>query len=293
MLDNIERGKQLYSLLNPCRLCPRKCMVDRTAGKTGRCRTGLDVYISSYNIHNGEEPPISGFSGSGTIFFTNCALSCVFCQNYPISQLGHGNKVSVERLSQIMLELEERGAHNINLVTPTHVAAQAVEALALARQAGLKIPLVYNSSGYESVETLKLLEGIVDIYMPDAKYSDPAKSLEYSGAGDYWEANKAALKEMYRQVGNLVMDKNGLATKGLIIRHLVLPNDISGVREVLKFIAEGISKDVYISLMSQYHPAHMSHKYPELSKKISKKEYDKALNILNNLGLANGWVQEL
>ncbi|MCB4790922.1 MAG: radical SAM protein [Elusimicrobia bacterium] len=279
--------------MNPCTLCPHECRVNRLANKKGKCRTGKDLYVSSYNLHFGEEPPISGFRGSGTIFFTNCNLSCVFCQNYPISQLNNGNLISTDVLAKNMLELQEKGAHNINYVTPSHVLPMLVEAVDKAKKSGLKIPLVYNSGGYEKVSTLKLLEGIIDIYMPDAKYSNNENSKNYSKADSYWEINKPALLEMYRQAGNLVIDEEGIARKGLIIRHLVLPNDISGTKEVLKFIADKLSNSVYLSLMAQYHPANQSHKFPELSRKLTLQEYKNAVNIAHRLNLEKGWIQEL
>lgn len=282
----------IYSLLNPCRICPHECGVNRLNNQRGKCRTGEGVRISSYNLHFGEEPPISGYSGSGTIFFTNCNMACVFCQNYPISHLGNGNEISIEELVSIILELQDRGAHNINFVTPTHVVPQIVKAVTLSRKKGLKIPVVYNCGGYEKVETLKHLEGIVDIYMPDAKYSDRNMSEKYSNAKDYWEVNKKALKEMHRQVGNLTVNKSDVAIKGLLIRHLILPNNISGTKEVLEFIANEISADTYVSLMAQYHPAHNSYKFPELSRRISANEYKQALKITQRLKLEKGWQQE-
>jgi len=285
--------KQLYSLMNPCRLCPHICGVDRPSGQTGKCRASDKIIVASSNLHFSEEPPVSGTKGSGTIFFGHCSLSCVFCQNYPISQMGNGNEVSVEKLSNMMLELRDKGAHNINFVTPTHYAAHMAEAVVLARQKGLKIPILYNSSGYDSVETLSLLVGIIDIYMPDAKYWDDANAKKYSSAQNYREVNMAALKEMYRQVGNLKLDKNSIAKKGLIIRHLVLPENIAGSKQVLKFIADEISNKVFLSLMAQYHPANNSGKYPEISKKISKIEYEEVLETADALGFENGWRQEL
>ncbi|MBN1622093.1 MAG: radical SAM protein [Endomicrobiales bacterium] len=293
MINFPERINKLYSLLNPCRLCPHECRVNRLEDKQGKCRCGKDFYVSSHNLHFGEEPPISGFSGSGTIFFTNCNLSCVYCQNYPISQLGNGNKSSVQELADMMMELQKNKAHNINFVTPTHVVPFIVEAVFKAREKGLNIPLVYNCGGYEKVETLKLLEGIIDIYMPDAKYSSDENSLKYSGAQNYWEINKAALKEMHRQAGNLILDKNGIAKKGLLIRHLVLPNNIKRTKEVLEFISKEISPDTYLSLMSQYHPAHQSFKYPELSRQVSANEYKQAVKTANTFKLTKGWKQEL
>lgn len=286
---NITR---LYEILKSCRLCPHNCGVDRLAGQKGLCRSAEEVLISSANLHFSEEPPISGKRGSGTIFFTNCSLSCVFCQNYPISQLGHGNPLTIKKLAEKMLELEKKGAHNINFVTPTHYAAQMAKAVHTAREKGLNIPILYNSSGYDSVETLKLLEGIVDIYMPDAKYCDDKNSAKFSNAEHYWEANKKALKEMHRQSGLLKLNSEGLAVKGVIIRHLVLPGGLSGSETVLKFIAKEISKDTYLSLMSQYHGAHRSAEYPELKAKLTHKEYDKILELARELGFENGWRQE-
>ncbi|MFC1501198.1 radical SAM protein [Elusimicrobiota bacterium] len=227
------------------------------------------------------------------MFFSNCNLSCIFCQNYPISQLGNGYKVSVRELSEIMIELQGKGVHNINLVTPTHVIPYIVYAFFEAKEKGLKIPLVYNCGGYESIETLKLLKGIIDIYLPDAKYSNDEDSLKCSGVKNYFKINRVALKEMYDQAGNLVLDKYGIAKKGLIIRHLVLPQDLSGTKHVLEFISNSICKDTYLSLMSQYHPAHKVVNAKELSKKITKKAYNSALETANELGLTNGWKQDL
>lgn len=286
---NIEA---LYSLMKACRLCPHGCGVDRYKSGKGKCRSGNELSVSSYNLHFGEEPPISGHNGSGTIFLTNCNLSCVFCQNYPISQLNNGNPSDVKRLAGMMLELRSKGAHNINFVTPTHFAPQIAEAVGMAREEGLSIPIVYNCGGYESVETLRLLEGVVDIYMPDAKYSDSSRASEYSSAPDYWEVNKKALKEMHRQVGDLEISADGIARKGLLIRHLVLPNNIAGSEEVLEFIAKEISPGTFVSIMSQYHPANRTEKFPELSRKVSAKEYERVVKKAENLGLERGWIQE-
>lgn len=286
------RVKQLNSLLESCELCPRKCKVNRLKNELGFCRTGKNSLVSSQNMHFGEEPPISGLDGSGTIFFTHCNLQCVFCQNYPISQLGNGNEITIDKLAEIMLWLQKCGAHNINLVTPSHVIPQFVEAVYLASRKGLNIPLVYNSSGYDSVDTLKYLDGIVDIYMPDAKYWDDKNADKYSSAISYREFNSAALKEMYRQVGNLALNKDGIAVKGLLIRHLVLPNNIAGSEEILKFVAKEISPDTYMSIMAQYHPANKSDKIPELSRRVTQEEYDKVLDLAEKLCLVNGWHQE-
>lgn len=282
----------LYRLLSPCTLCPRACGVDRSAGATGHCRTGASFSIASCAVHHGEEPPLSGTRGSGTIFFSNCTLSCVFCQNYPISQLGNGNPVSVEDLARHMLVLQDKGVHNINFVTPTHVVPMIVDAVTRARRGGLTLPLVYNSSGYESVRTLRLLDGIIDIYLPDAKYSDPAAGLRYSAAPNYPAVNAAALEEMFRQVGVLQCDDDGIARRGLVVRHLVLPDNIAGTDAVLSFIAQRLSPHVHVSLMAQYHPAHACASYPEINRRITRAEYRAALTLLEKHGIENGWQQQ-
>lgn len=288
-----ERISKLREKLAPCTLCPRNCRVNRLKGEKGYCRTGLEVSVASCNLHFGEEPPISGERGSGTIFFSNCNLSCVFCQNYPISQMGHGNTVTIEGLAAMMLDLQKRGAHNINFVTPSHVAYQAAEAVVRARGKGLEVPIAWNCGGYEDEDTLRLLEGIIDIYMPDAKYSDGGNAKKYSDAANYPEINRKALKEMHRQAGTLRTDKDGIAEKGLLVRHLVLPENIAGSRETLEFIAREISKDTFISLMAQYHPAHCADRYPALPRRLTREEYDEVLGVMERLGLENGWQQEL
>ena len=286
-----KRKEELNKLLEKCHLCPRKCLVNRLQDEKGFCGAGKRVTVSSYNLHFGEEPPISGYRGSGTIFFTHCSLRCCFCQNYPISQLGNGQEVEISELATMMVKLQKLGAHNINFVTPTHFVPQIVEALELGVREGLKIPLVYNSGGYESVETLELLDGIVDIYMPDAKYSNPESARAYSRAADYFEVNKKALLEMHRQVGDLKMDSEGIAKRGLLIRHLVMPEDIAGSRSILEFVAKDISKDTYMSIMAQYHPAHLAFEFPEISRRIYKREYDAVLKMADELGLERGWRQ--
>jgi len=287
-----NRKEKLNRLLKKCHLCPRNCLVDRLEDEKGFCGAGREVIVSSYNLHFGEEPPISGYRGSGTIFFTHCNLRCCFCQNYPISQLGNGREVEISELAAMMVKLQKLGAHNINFVTPTHFVPQIVESLERAIEEGLKIPLVYNSGGYDSVKTLELLDGIMDIYMPDAKYSNPESARTYSRAADYFEVNRSALLEMYRQVGDLKMDKEGIAKRGLLIRHLVMPEDVVGSQKVLEFIANNISKNSYISIMAQYHPAHLAFEFPELSRRISKSEYDAVLNMADKLGLKRGWRQD-
>jgi len=286
------RIKKLYELLKECRICPRKCGVNRLKGERGFCRSGLEPIVSSFHPHFGEEPPISGFKGSGTIFFAHCSLRCVFCQNYLISHLGNGNEISVEKLAEGMLNLQEMGCHNINLVTPTHFSPQIVRALSIAIEEGLHIPLVYNCGGYEAVETLRLLEGIIDIYMPDMKYGGKEEGEKYSSASDYFEVAKKAVKEMFRQVGNLKIDRKGIAYKGLLIRHLILPHRLAKTRNVFEFIAKEISPLTYISLMSQYFPAYKAQEFRELNRKITQEEYKEALNIAKELGLKRGWQQE-
>jgi putative pyruvate formate lyase activating enzyme len=287
-----NRIEQAYQYLESCTLCPHHCQINRIAGQKGFCRSTAELKISSFNAHFGEEPPISGIYGSGTIFFTNCTLRCVYCQNYPISQLGHGNLTSISDLSKIMLALQRQKCHNINLVTPTHFVPQILKSVEQSRASGLNIPLVYNTSGYESTEVLKLLDGIVDIYLPDAKYAEDSIAEKYSRAENYSQVNQDALLEMYRQVGNLKVNKSGIAISGLIIRHLILPYNLSGTDRVLKWIAENISRKTYISLMSQYFPAFKALKYKELARSINKNEYDKAKESFYNYGLRNGWIQE-
>lgn len=286
-----ERRDIAYSYLESCRLCPRECGVNRLKGEKGFCGVDARLWVSSYGPHYGEELPLSGDNGSGTIFFTYCNLKCVYCQNYTISQLGVGDMVSEKDLANMMLYLQRLGCHNINLVTPTHFLPQILSALAIALERGFNLPVVYNTSGYEKVEILKLLDGIVDIYLPDMRYSSDEYAVRYSSAPRYPEINRLAVKEMYRQVGNLVLDERGVAKRGLIIRHLVMPEDISGTEDVLKFIAEEISKDTYISLMAQYRPEYKARNIPPLNRRITSKEYKRALEIAKNLGLKNVWTQ--
>ena len=287
-----RRIEKAYKLLSPCEVCPRKCGVKRLEGERGFCRSGEDVIVSSHNAHFGEEPPLVGNFGSGTIFFTNCNLKCVYCQNYPISQLGNGNKVNLSELAKIMLALQKRKCHNINLVTPTHFVPQILKSLKLAVKMGLQIPIVYNTCGYEEVRTLKLLAGIVDIYLPDARYANDEVARKYSSAPDYFEIMKKALKEMHRQVGDLVTDKIGVARSGLIIRHLVLPEGLSGTKKIMRFIAREISPHTYVSLMAQYFPAYQAGQFPPLSRRINREEYREALRAFEEEGLGNGWFQK-
>ena len=285
------RLKRAFALLRVCRVCPRQCGVDRLKGETGFCGMGFLPVVSSDNLHHGEEPPISGFRGSGTIFLTGCNLGCVFCQNYPISHLCHGSRITLPQLADKMVRLQKAGAHNINFVTPTHFAPQIMGALLIAYKRGLWIPVVYNCGGYESLEMLRLWEGIVDVYMPDMKYSDTEMAEQYSSAADYPEVNRKAIEEMFRQVGDLETDGEGIAQKGLLVRHLVLPEDVSGTREVLRFIAETISPSTYVSLMSQYFPAHKAVFMPPMNRRIGRLEYERAKEWLEAFGLERGWVQ--
>jgi putative pyruvate formate lyase activating enzyme len=272
--------------LEDCDLCARYCHVNRRAGIEGAvCRTGERARVASYGAHHGEEDPLRGWAGSGTIFFSWCNLRCVFCQNWDISQRGAGREVEPRELADIMLELQEQGCHNINLVTPSHVVAQIIAAVAEAAPRGLRLPLVYNTGGYDSPEALALLDGIVDIYMPDMKYGDSALARRYSKVRDYVEANRAAVKEMHRQVGDLVLDERGIAQRGLLVRHLVMPQGIAGTEQVLKFLAEEISPDTYLNLMDQYRPCYRADEYPEIARPISAQEYREALEAAARYGL--------
>ena len=281
------RCEKLDELLSPCRLCPHHCMVDRRHKERGRCGVGAAAKVASFGPHFGEEPPLVGRRGSGTVFFSGCNLSCVFCQNYTISQLGEGQEVSTEHLAEIFLGLARRGCHNINLVTPTHQAPVIVSALALARQAGLEIPIVWNCGGYESPEVLRLLDGIVDIYMPDAKYGDDAAAARYSGAPEYATNLEAVLLEMHRQVGDLVIEE-GTAQRGMLIRHLVLPGGIAASARVFTMIASHLGRNTYLNVMQQYHPCYRADEYPELACRLSPSEYAEAVRSARELGLHRG-----
>jgi len=288
-----RRGEEAYASLADCRLCPRECGVDRLAGETGFCRSTAELRVASWNLHPWEEPPISGTNGSGTIFFSGCTGRCIFCQNYPISQLGVGRTVSIDDLAGMMLELQGRGAHNINLVTATHVVPQFIRALDMAAGQGLRLPIVYNSSGFESLETLRLLENIVDVYLPDAKYADDEIARRLSSFPDYVENNRTALTEIYRQVGDhLELDDAGLLRRGMIIRHMVLPGNLAGSADLFRWIAENLSPHVHVSLMNQYFPAHRAFAHPLLTRKVTGEEYDAAVEAFFEAGLQNGWSQE-
>jgi len=288
-----QRVDDAWRRLSACDLCPRCCGVDRTAGQVGYCQSDDHARVASHNVHRGEEPPISGTRGSGTIFFSNCTARCLFCQNYPISQSGVGTRVTPTQLAGMMLELQRQGCHNINLVTPTHYVPQILRAVLVAAGRGLTIPLVYNTSGYDRVETLRLLDGLVDVYLPDAKYADDDVARRLSDFRGYVSANRAALLEMRRQVGDgLVLDDDGIALRGMLIRHLVLPGGLSQTREVLRWIARNLSEQTWISLMSQYFPAHKAVRDPVLGRRLYRREYAEARRALADLGMNEGWCQE-
>lgn len=286
-----QRIKKLDEILRECTLCPRQCMVDRTRGEVGFCKTSDKLFISSWGPHFGEEKPLVGYHGSGTIFFGYCNLGCIYCQNWTISHLGEGEDMSYEQAANIMISLQKRGCHNINLVTPTHQMPMILHSIFIAKKLGMTLPIVYNCGGYESLELLKTLDGIIDIYMPDFKYSDPEMGLKYSKTKDYPQIARAAIKEMHNQVGILKVDEWGiirkglLAQRGLLIRHLVLPNNIAGTKEFVRFIAEEISKDTYVNIMNQYRPCYKAFDYPELNRGITNKEYADAIQAALDAGL--------
>jgi len=299
-----NRIEKLFRILKNCEICPRKCHVNRLKGEKGYCQLGYLPVVSAYHPHFGEEAPLVGKYGSGTIFMTSCNLSCVFCQNYEISQLRIGEEVSFEELAGMMIELQSVGCHNINFVTPTPQVPAILKSLEIAIEKGLKIPLVYNTSSYDSLEVLKLLDGIFDIYLPDAKYSDDKIAQKYSNAPNYFEIMKKTIKEMHRQVGDLIISNlksqnskpklksqnfdnipEGVALRGLIVRHLVLPNNLAGSEKIFEFIANEISKNTFLNIMDQYWPAYKAHQYPELSRRITKEEFEDAINLAKKFGL--------
>ena len=281
-----ERAARAWKHMADCDLCARYCRMNRLETTKGAvCRTGARAVVHGYGSHHGEEDPLRGSRGSGTIFFSWCNLRCVFCQNWEISQKGLGSEVTPEELAAMMLDLQARGCHNINFVSPSHVVAQIIAAVAIAARQGLRLPLVYNTGGYDSLEALRLLDGIVDIYMPDVKYSDSETAHRYSHVRDYVTVNRNAVKEMYRQVGDLVLDERGIARRGLLIRHLVMPGNISGTPDVLNFIAREISPDTYLNLMDQYRPCYRAGDYPALDRPLSRGDYEAALHYARRLGL--------
>ncbi len=287
-----KRVKEVWDMMRRCELCPRLCRVNRLENKTGFCRSGQKVKVSSFNPHFGEEPVLVGYGGSGTIFFTNCTLCCIFCQNYPISQMGNGREYSIDELANMFLRLQRMGCHNINFVTPTHFLPHILKALERAIPNGFNLPLVYNTSGYERVEILEMLEGIVDIYLPDIKYSSNEMAHRYSGVDNYVEHNRAALKEMFRQVGLLRCDERDVAQRGIIVRHLVLPEDISGSEEAIKFLARELSPNLHLALMSQYFPAYKAPETPPLDRRIDKSHYMQLAKLVKKIGF-QGWIQPI
>jgi putative pyruvate formate lyase activating enzyme len=284
--------EKTFKMLESCCICPRRCQVNRLKGEMGFCKTALKAKVCSFMPHRGEEPPISGIHGSGTIFFSYCNMHCVYCQNFQFSQLGEGREVEPEELAKFMLDLQGLECHNINLVTPTHVLPQILAALKIAISDGLNIPIVYNTAGYELAEMINLLSGIVDIYLPDMRYAESEMAVKYSQAPDYPKYNQEAVKEMHRQVGIARMNNAGIIIKGMIIRHLVLPQNISGTDKIMKFIAAELLPDTYISLMSQYSPYYKANNFLELSRRITYNEYKEAKKCMQRYGLSCGWIQE-
>jgi putative pyruvate formate lyase activating enzyme len=281
------RVRSAWERLRDCDLCARYCHVNRFETIKGAvCRTGEEAIVNSYGAHHGEEDPLRGWRGSGTIFFSWCNLRCEFCQNWEISQKGAGRASSPEAIAGMMLELQDQGCHNINFVTPSHVVAQILAAVEIAARNGLDLPLVYNTGGYDSPEALALLDGVIDIYMPDMKYGDNAIARRYSHVRNYWEVNQAAVLEMHRQVGDLVLDEGGIARRGLLIRHLVLPGDLANSEKVFAFIAEKVSRNSYLNVMAQYHPAYRAHESPQLDRLLGQEEYGEALRSARRHGLA-------
>ncbi len=279
------RVADAWEHLASCDLCGLYCRVDRLAGKMGTCRTADRARVSSWGPHHGEERPLRGRHGSGTIFFTRCTMRCVFCQNFDISQADNGRLVEPEQLADIMLSLQSRGCHNINLVTPTHVVPQILSAVDIAAGRGLMLPLVYNTGGYDSPEALALLDGVIDIYMPDMKYAESEVAQRYSKVPNYLATNWEGVREMHRQVGDLQLDASGIATRGLLIRHLVLPDDIAGSKQILRFISEEVSPDTYVNVMDQYRPAYQTFRYPELNRRTRKAEFREVVDAASHLGL--------
>jgi len=286
-----QRISQLNHIIRACRLCPWRCSVDRAIGETGQCQIGREARVHSYMAHHGEEKPLSGIRGSGTIFFSGCNLHCVFCQNADISQQNYGSPVSAEEIAQMMLVLQEQGCHNINLVSPTHVVAQIMQAVLIAARGGLSLPLVYNTGGYDSLETLALLDGIIDIYLPDMKYFNPHTAERLSGIKNYPAINQAAVKEMQRQVGDLVLDQAGIAQRGLIIRHLVLPGNVAETGKIAHFISREISANAYVNIMDQYRPEYHARDFLEINRCITHQEYQQAVRAALDAGLMRleGW----
>jgi putative pyruvate formate lyase activating enzyme len=288
-----RRYEEAKGHLSRCALCPRECGADRTAGEAGYCGLGAEAKVASVTIHDGEEPPLSGTGGSGTVFFSGCNLACLFCQNFPISRLGVGKETTVEELGERILRLERKGAHNVNFVTPTPHVPQMIGALAAARRAGFTLPVVYNTNGFDGIDALRLLEGVVDIWLPDVKYRDPRIAGEASDAPSYPEANARAVEEMFRQAGPLAVGEDGIARSGVLVRHLVLPGKVGETVSVLRFLRERFGPDVPLSLMGQYFPAFRAHGREGYDRRLTAEEYDQAIDAASALGLDNVFVQEL
>ncbi|MDW8056594.1 MAG: radical SAM protein [Elusimicrobiota bacterium] len=288
-----KRAEKLWSMMQKCELCSRMCGVNRLKGEVGICRApGVRLIVSSYHPHFGEERPLVGTGGSGTIFFAHCNLRCIFCQNWDISHLGRGEEVDIENLAWMMLELQRVGCHNINVVTPTHYSAHILKALNIAAAKGLRLPVVWNTSGWERIEVLKILDGVVDIYLPDFKYWDKEMAKKYSsGAESYPELTKQAILEMHRQVGVAKPAKDGIMYRGLMIRILVMPSNVSGSEQVIEWIAQNLPKDTYVNIMAQYTPQYKAYNYPEISRRITKEEYKRVVNKAKQLGLTNLDIQ--
>ena len=279
--------------LDKCEICPRKCKVNRNNNQIGWCKSTDRVKIGLYSTHDFEEPCISGDKGSGTVFFSNCTMNCIFCQNYEISQLGKGKEISIEELANIFIKQQEKGVHNINLVTPTSYVYQIIEAIKIAKAKGLNIPIVYNTNGYENIETIKALNGYVDVYLPDLKYAEEKLAIEYSGAKNYFEVATNAIKEMIKQVGNIKLNEDGIIQKGVIIRHLVLPNHIENSKKVLLWIKQNLPNDIYVSIMAQYFPTYKAKENQELNRKLTKKEWEQIEKYVEEIDIENGFIQEL
>jgi putative pyruvate formate lyase activating enzyme len=282
------RAREAIALLESCEICPRHCRVNRLAGKRGFCGGGRQAKVYSCSPHFGEEPPLVGRHGSGTIFLSGCNLGCLFCQNYEISHMRQGQEVPAKTLAKMMMRLQDIGCHNINFVTPSHFVPQILEALVMAVETGLTVPIVYNSGGYDRAETIRLLDGIFDIYMPDAKYGSDDMALKYSGAPRYTHYMKTSIKEMHRQVGDLVIDDDGMATRGLLVRHLVLPDGIAATKEVVRFIADEISRNTYLNVMAQYRPEYNACSAPPMDRCITRREYGDAVRLAVDAGLIRG-----
>jgi putative pyruvate formate lyase activating enzyme len=282
----------MKSNLNSCTLCPRKCGVDRENGQIGYCGAGKNLKVAKVMLHQWEEPCISGTRGSGTVFFSNCSMRCIFCQNHAISQEGVGSDISTEKLSEIFIELQNQGAHNINLVTPTHYVLQIIEAIKLAKENGLSLPIIYNSSGYENLETLELLDGLIDVYLPDVKYFDDKYAVKYSNAPDYFNYASNSVKEMMNQVGEVQFDEQGMIKKGVIVRHLMLPSLLFDSKKIIDYIYSNFGDSVYISIMNQYTPVHKSNLFSELNKTLNPKHYDSLVDYAASVGVKNGFIQD-